>query len=336
MTLRLSDLLERLEQIPAAAAQAFDSVTTDSELNQAKAEFLGKKGRLTAIAAALRQLPVDDRPVLGKALNEARQTIQAALETRRERLGDIRLQKDLSERRVDLTRPARPWVGGIHVLRRVQRDLISIFRDMGYAVSLGPQVETDFNNFEALNFPPEHPARDMQDTLLLKNGHLLRTHTSPVQIRTMLVNRPPIRVIAPGTVYRCDGDVTHSPMFNQIEGLLVDRSVSMADLKGTLMTFVRRFFSPDVKMRLRPSFFPFTEPSCEVDIWAPFLPSGWLEVLGAGMVDPNVFEAVGYDAEAFTGFAFGLGVERLAMLKYGITDIRLFFENDVRFLGQFA
>jgi phenylalanyl-tRNA synthetase alpha chain len=217
---------------------------------------------------------------------------------------------------------------------------------MGYDVATGPEVETDFNNFEALNFPPDHPARDMQDTLLLANGHLLRTHTSPVQIRTMLANRPPIRIIAPGTVYRCDADVTHSPMFSQVEGLLVDRGVNIGHLKGTLEAFVHRLYGPDVPVRLRPSFFPFTEPSVEVDIGCVFCPeagycrvcggTGWMEILGAGMVDPNVFEAVGIDPEAYTGFAFGMGIERICMLKYGISDIRLLFENDVRFLRQFA
>ena len=204
---------------------------------------------------------------------------------------------------------------------------------MGFSVAQGPDVETDFNCFEALNFPPDHPARDMQDTLLMKNGHLLRTHTSCVQIRTMMTHDPPIRVVAPGTVYRCDDDVTHSPMFHQIEGLMVDKGVSMAHLKSTLIGFINRLFGDDVEVRLRPSFFPFTEPSCEIDIRRPG--GDWMEVLGAGMVDPNVFKSVGYDPEVYTGFAFGLGIDRIAMLRYGINNIRRLFENDVRFLKQF-
>jgi phenylalanyl-tRNA synthetase alpha chain len=337
LTIPLAELLVQLERLPGEARQAFDEVADEHALNHVKARFLGKQGALTAISKHLRELSPDERPRLGQALNAAREALEGALEGRREAMRGQARQRDLERTRVDLTLPARrPPVGGLHVLKRVERELIEIFRSMGYSVAVGPEIETDFHNFEALNFPPDHPARDMQDTLLLENGHLLRTHTSPVQIRTMLANEPPIRIIAPGTVYRCDADVTHSPMFSQIEGLLVDRKVSMADLKGTLLTFVRRFFGPDVQTRLRPSFFPFTEPSVELDVYAPFRPSGWLEVLGAGMVDPNVFRAVGYDPEEVTGFAFGLGIERMAMLKYGIDNIRLLFENDVRFLRQFA
>jgi phenylalanyl-tRNA synthetase alpha chain len=337
LTAPVSELLVQLERLPGEARQAFDEVTDEHALNQVKARFVGRQGELTAISKRLRELSPEERPALGKALNVAREAVEAALELRREAVRGAARQRDLEETRVDLTLPSgRPPVGGLHVLKRVERELVEIFRDMGYSVAVGPEIETDFHNFEALNFPPDHPARDMQDTLLLENGHLLRTHTSPVQIRTMLANEPPIRIIAPGTVYRCDADVTHSPMFSQVEGLLVDEKVSMADLKGTLESFVRQFFGPDVPTRLRPSFFPFTEPSVELDVYAPFRPSGWLEVLGAGMVDPNVFRAVGYDPERVSGFAFGMGIERLAMLKYGIDNIRLLFENDVRFLRQFA
>lgn len=343
----LSDLLERLTALPTQARAAFASVDNDNQLNQVKAEFIGKSSALRSIQQSLRQLEPKDRPVLGKAVNEARGQIESALEERRQAIKNEALDRDLAQTHVDLTTPS--WRGSnkgrIHPLRRVQREIVEIFRQMGYDVAHGPDIETDFHNFEALNFPPDHPARDMQDTLLLENGHLLRTHTSPVQIRTMLANEPPIRVIVPGTVYRCDDDITHSPMFNQVEGLLVDEHVTLADLKGTLQVFASRLFGQDVPVRLRPSFFPFTEPSCEVDVGCVFCPpgggcrvchdSGWIEILGAGMVDPNVLDAVGYDSEKYTGFAFGLGVERVAMLKYGINDIRLFFENDLRFLQQF-
>lgn len=343
----LSDLLEGLDALPVRAIAAFDSVENDNQLNQVKAEFIGRNGALKTFQQAMRTVDSGDRPALGKALNAARTAIEAAIEARRASLKRQALNADLEGTYEDLTMPSGRSTrrGTIHPLRRVQREIVDIFRGMGYDVATGPEVETDFHNFEALNFPPDHPARDMQDTLLLENGHLLRTHTSPVQIRTMLANEPPIRVIAPGTVYRCDDDITHSPMFNQVEGLLIDEGVTMADLKGTLQFFASRLFGRDLPVRLRPSFFPFTEPSCEVDVGCVFCPagggcrvchdSGWIEILGAGMVDPNVLEAVGYDSERYTGFAFGLGVERVAMLKYGINDIRLFFENDVRFLHQF-
>ena len=347
MSASLSDLLERLSALPTRARDAFADVNSDNQLNQVKAEFLGKSSALRTIQQSLRDLEPAERPALGKAVNQARDEIERALEERRAAIKNEALDRDLEQTHCDLTMPSSrgSGEGRIHPLKRVQRDIVEILRQMGYDVAEGPEVETDFHNFEALNFPPDHPARDMQDTLLLENGNLLRTHTSPVQIRTMLTNKPPIRVIAPGTVYRCDDDITHSPMFNQVEGLLVDEGVTMADLKGTLQVFASRLFAQDVPVRLRPSFFPFTEPSCEVDVGCVFCPpgggcrvchdSGWIEILGAGMVDPNVLEAVGCDSEKYTGFAFGLGVERVAMLKYGINDIRLFFENDLRFLQQF-
>lgn len=343
----VGDLLGRLERLPEAARAAFRAATTEPALNQEKAQFLGKKGELRAVMAHLRDLDDEGRRRLGQAVNETREAIEAELEARRQLIEAAALQSALDSGRVDLTLPAVRNGGGgsLHPLVRVRDEIVGVFQAMGFEVATGPEVETDFHNFEALNFPPDHPARDMQDTLLLENGHLLRTHTSPVQIRTMLRNAPPVRVIAPGAVYRCDDDITHSPMFSQVEGLLVDEGVSMADLKGTLQTFASRLFGRDVPVRLRPSFFPFTEPSCEVDIGCVFCPPGggcrvchdttWVEILGAGMVDPNVFASVGYDPERYTGFAFGLGVERVAMLKYGIDDIRLFFENDLRFLRQF-
>jgi phenylalanyl-tRNA synthetase alpha chain len=347
VTPRLSALLECLDSLPDKSRNAFAGANTESELNRVKADFVGKNGLLKQVMQQLRGLDPADRPVLGKAVNDARAVVESLLEKRRAALRQSKLESDLTQTRVDLTLPARVRPrGSIHPLRRVHREMVDIFRTMGYSVAVGPEVETDFYNFEALNFPPDHPARDMQDTLLLKNGHLLRTHTSPVQIRTMLAYQPPIRVIAPGTVYRCDADVSHSPMFSQVEGLLVDRNVSMANLKGTLTSFAQRLFGQDVPIRLRPSYFPFTEPSCEVDIGCVFCVEGkscrvcgdttWLEILGAGMVDPNVFESVGYDPEEWSGFAFGMGIERIAMLKYGVNDIRLFFENDARFLRQLS
>jgi phenylalanyl-tRNA synthetase alpha chain len=347
VTPRLSALLECLDSLPDKSRNAFAGANTESELNRVKADFVGKNGLLKQVMQQLRGLDPADRPMLGKAVNDARAVVESLLEKRRAALRQSKLESDLTQTRVDLTLPARVRPrGSIHPLRRVHREMVDIFRTMGYSVAVGPEVETDFYNFEALNFPPDHPARDMQDTLLLKNGHLLRTHTSPVQIRTMLAYQPPIRVIAPGTVYRCDADVSHSPMFSQVEGLLVDRNVSMANLKGTLTSFAQRLFGQDVPIRLRPSYFPFTEPSCEVDIGCVFCVEGkscrvcgdttWLEILGAGMVDPNVFESVGYDPEEWSGFAFGMGIERIAMLKYGVNDIRLFFENDARFLRQLS
>ena len=286
-------------------------------------------------------------PPFGKAVNAAKDAVEQALERHRDRIKSAAREAELAGNRVDLTLPGRrPATAALHPLRRVERDIIRVFREMGYSVALGPQVETDFHNFEALNFPPDHPARDMQDTILVEGDRLLRTHTSPVQIRTMLANEPPIRIAAPGAVYRCDElDMTHSPCFHQVEGLVVDRGITMAHLKGTLQEFASRLFGRDLSVRLRPSFFPFTEPSVEVDVQCVFCGgdgcrvcshTGWLEILGAGMVDPNVFTSVGIDPEVYTGFAFGIGIERVAMLRYAITDIRLFYENDARFLAQFA
>lgn len=347
MSASLEQLVAQLMALPVEACKAFSVASTEAELNHIKARFLGKEGTLKSVTNELRHLDAADRPRLGQALNDTRTKLTELLEARRLEIREEKRKRELSGAQVDVTLPPLSRsTGGIHPLRRIEREIVDIFRSMGYDVAAGPVVENDFHNFEALNFPPDHPARDMQDTLLLKNGHLLRTHTSPVQIRTMLVNDPPIRVIVPGTVYRCDADVSHSPMFSQVEGLLVDRAVSLAQLKATLISFAERLFKKSVPIRLRPSYFPFTEPSCEVDVGCVFCPntghcsvcgdSGWIEILGAGMVDPNVFRAVGYDPEKYTGFAFGMGMERIAMLKYGINDIRLFFANDMRFLRQFA
>lgn len=341
-----ADLQQQLRDIVADAAKAFADAPNDDALNQVKARFIGKSGALTTIMKRMRDLSPEERPVFGKSVNEAKQAVANALEARREQIKAEARQADLDGERVDLTLPPREAErGAVHPLSRIRREMIGIFRDLGYAVATGPQVEHDFHNFEALNFPHDHPARDMQDTFLLEDGRLMRTHTSPVQIRAMLANEPPIRICAPGTVFRCDElDATHSPDFRQIEGLVVDRGVTMAHLKCHLQEFSSRLFGRRLNIRLRPSFFPFTEPSVEVDVECPFCDDGcrvcsgtqWIEILGAGMVDPAVFESVGIDPDEFTGFAFGIGIERVAMLKYGIGDLRHFYENDVRFLAQFA
>jgi phenylalanyl-tRNA synthetase alpha chain len=284
------------------------------------------------------QLAEHERPLAGKVANEVKQALQDALQARRETLERVERDRRLREETLDVTLPGRPFPGGrLHPLTQGCREIVAIFREMGFEVASGPDLEDEFHNFEALNIPPNHPARDMQDTFYLTGGGVLRTHTSPVQIRAMQRRKPPLAVIAPGRVYRCDADLTHSPMFNQIEGFMVDAKVRMSDLKGTLERLIHRFFGEDRPYRLRPSFFPFTEPSAEVDI----LWKGrdgrdqWLEVLGAGMIHPVVLENVGYDPAKVSGFAFGLGVERFVMLKHGIQNIRLFTENDLRFLRQF-
>ena len=341
-----SDLHHRLLALVSEARAAFDRADSEDHLNQVKAGYLGRSGEITSLMKGMRDLDPSARPAFGKAVNEAKSEVSMALEARRESLRAAQRSAELGAAGVDLTLPPRRrHRGAVHPLRRVEREMVSIFRDMGYAVAEGPEVEHDFHNFEALNFEVDHPARDMQDTLMLEDGRLLRTHTSPVQIRTMLANAPPIRVCAPGAVYRSDElDMTHSPNFHQVEGLVVDRGVTMAHLKNHLQEFSSRLFGRALNVRLRPSYFPFTEPSVEVDVECPFCEAGcrvcshtrWIEILGAGMVDPNVFEAVGVDPDVYTGFAFGIGVERVAMLKFGVDDIRLFFENDVRFLAQFA
>lgn len=340
-----TELERELQALCDDARDAFADATTDDELNQVKARFVGKSSPLTAMMKRMRDLTPDERPAFGQAVNVARDRIEALLDAARARVREERLAARLAGERADLTRPPRSaHRGAIHPLRLAERQILRVFAEMGYAVAEGPQLETDFHNFTALNFPDDHPARDEQDTFVLEGERLLRTHTSPVQIRTMLANRPPIRIAAPGSVFRVDtADMTHSPHFHQVEGLVVDRGVTMADLKGSLREFVRRLFGKDLTIRLRPSFFPFTEPSVEVDVQCPFCSDGcrvckgtrFIEILGAGMVDPNVFMQCGIDAETYTGFAFGIGIERVAMLLYGVDDLRLFFENDLRFLAQF-
>lgn len=336
---------EQLEQLKNDALQAIATASTVEQLQDIRIRLLGRKGEITALMKGLGSLTAEERPVVGQLVNTVRDVIESALvsaiASAQEKVIAARLQSE----RIDISLPGRrPLKGTKHPVSLVIEEVCSIFAGLGFAVAEGPEIEHDWYNFEALNFPPEHPARDMQDTFFVENNLLLRTHTSPVQIRTMLKQKPPLRIIAPGTVYRCDSDATHSPMFHQIEGLMVDTRVTFGDLKGILTEFTNQLFGQKTGVRLRPSYFPFTEPSAEVDIACVICGgkgcrvcknSGWLEILGAGMVDPEVYRHVQYDAENISGFAFGMGIERIAMLKYGISDMRLLFENDVRFLRQF-
>jgi len=316
-----------------------------SALDEARVRWLGKKGAFTEQLKSLGGLPAAERPAAGARINEAKARLQAALEARRDQLGREEIERSLAAGRIDVTLPGRGETrGGLHPVTKARLRIEALFRRAGFDVATGPEVEDDFHNFEALNFPPNHPARAMHDTFYFPDGRLLRTHTSPVQIRAMLERGAPIAVIAPGRVYRCDSDMTHSPMFHQVEGLKVGEGVSFANLKAILHGFLQAFFERDLAMRLRPSFFPFTEPSAEVDMSCVFCDgkgcrtckhTGWLEIAGCGMVHPNVLAASGIDAERFSGYAFGAGIDRLAMLHYGVSDLRLFFENDLRFLEQF-
>jgi phenylalanyl-tRNA synthetase alpha chain len=339
----MRDLLKGLDALEAEATVAVVAAD-EGALEDLRVRYLGRRGSLTTILRGLGDLPPEARPVVGQRANAVKAAIEGALEARRLALRAA-ARVGLAADRLDSTLPGRPpMLGGLHPLTATLEDILEIFASLGFAVAEGPEVELDYYNFEALNIPKDHPARDMQDTFYITDEVLLRTHTSPVQVRVMEAQPPPVRVVVPGKVYRRDADVTHSPMFHQVEGLLVDEGVTFADLKGTLTAFVRLFFGEATRLRFRPSYFPFTEPSAEVDISCVICrgagcrvcsQGGWLEILGAGMVDPEVFRFVGYDSERFTGFAFGMGVERIAMLRYGIDDIRLFFENDLRFLEQF-
>ena len=332
----MSDTEAIVQEATAALAKATDLAALD----ELRVRYLGKKGHITALLKTLGGLPVDQRPAAGQAINAAKQRVSDQFDERRAALEAAHLDQRLRSEHIDVTLPGRGTVsGGIHPISMVIERIETIFRHAGFDVARGPEVEDDFHNFEALNIPAHHPARAMHDTFYLNDGRLLRTHTSPVQIRVMEHQPPPLRIIAPGRVYRCDYDQTHSPMFHQVEGLCIDEGVTMADLKGTLDVFLKTFFArDDLKIRYRPSYFPFTEPSMEVDIKLESKHgiSDWLEVMGCGMVHPSVLGKVGVDAERYTGFAFGLGVERLAMLRHGISDLRLFFENDIQFLRQFA
>jgi phenylalanyl-tRNA synthetase alpha chain len=320
---------------------------TTADVEQVRVRVLGRSGELTALLRSLGSIPAAERPRVGQRANLAKALVEARIAERLEALKTLEHAQALTAERLDLTLPGRRTpAGAVHPVTRVQDEIIEIFEGLGFSVAEGPEVETDYYNFAALNFPDDHPARDMQDTFHVAPGTLLRTHTSPVQIRTMKAQRPPVRFIFPGKVYRNDvADVTHSPMFHQVEGLAVDRHITMAGLKATLDVFARQMFGPRSRLRFRPSFFPFTEPSAEADVLCfkcggggcRFCKqSGWLEILGSGMVHPNVLRNVGYDPEEVTGWAFGMGVERVALLKYEIDDIRLLFENDLRFLGQFS
>lgn len=336
---------EKLQAMLDAARRAVEEAESEKLLQEVRVAYLGKKGELTSIMKSMGALPAAERPVVGALANDVKERLEALIESRLELVRAQEIERRLKEETIDVTLPGRSrFAGSKHPITLVTEEIVEIFSALGFGVAEGPEVEKDFYNFEALNIPKDHPARDMQDTFYISEDVVLRTHTSPVQIRTMLKQPPPVRVIAPGTVYRRDSDITHSPMFHQIEGFLVDRQVSFGDLKGILTTFINRFFGAGVGVRFRPSFFPFTEPSAEVDIQCVICggkgcrvckQSGWLEILGSGMIDPEVFKSVHYDPEAYSGFAFGMGLERVAMLKYGVNDLRLFFENDIRFLRQF-
>jgi phenylalanyl-tRNA synthetase alpha chain len=338
-------MISELQQLEKDALAELAKATTEEQVLVVKTKYLGRKGLLTGILRNIAQVPDAEKPLLGKRCNEVKDHLNSKIEIALQ-LQSIRKKEDvLLKERIDVTLPGRVvHCGHIHPIIQVRREICTIFASFGFSVVEGPEIELDYYNFEALNIPKDHPARDMQDTFYIEENIVLRTHTSPVQIRTMEKMKPPVRILSPGRVYRPDSDISHTPMFHQIEGLLVDKGVSFGDLKGILTAFLKQVFGDKTTLRFRPSFFPFTEPSAEVDIRCVMCngrgcrvckQSGWLEILGSGMVDPAVFQNVGYDPEVYTGFAFGLGLERIAMLKYGISDIRLFFENDIRFLRQF-
>jgi len=337
-----------MENLDVLVSQALEAVSHTDDVNaleQLRVHYLGKKGELTQVMKTLGNLSAEERPKAGALINSAKERVQDALNSRKEILESAALSAKLAAERIDVTLPGRGQAsGGLHPVTRTLERVEQFFTRIGYGIAEGPEVENDYHNFEALNIPGHHPARAMHDTFYFNANMLLRTHTSPVQVRTMESRQPPIRIVCPGRVYRCDSDITHSPMFHQVEGLLVDEGVSFADLKGTIEEFLRVFFEKPLGVRFRPSFFPFTEPSAEVDMQCVMCSgkgcrvckqTGWLEVMGCGMVHPNVLRMSGIDPEKYSGFAFGMGVERLAMLRYGVNDLRLFFDNDLRFLAQF-
>jgi phenylalanyl-tRNA synthetase alpha chain len=339
-------MIDVLEDVKKQAEAELSSVNDEISLQNIKAKFVGRKGVITEILKGMKDIPGSDRPRMGKLINETKTFVEDLIDSRLNEIRDEKKRRSLYEEKIDVTLPGRGMpVGARHPITQVMEEITAIFERMGFEVAEGPEVETDYYNFEALNIPKNHPARDMQDTFYVSDEIVLRTHTSPVQIRVMEKRKPPVKVIAPGKVYRCDSDISHTPMFHQIEGLLVDEGVTFGDLKGVLTEFVRLVFGEGVGVRFRPSFFPFTEPSAEVDIACMICGgkgcrvcknTGWLEILGCGMVDPEVFRSVGYDPDKYSGFAFGMGIERITMLKFGINDISLFFENDIRFLKQFT
>lgn len=331
--------MQHLKQLVTDGLTAVAQAADETALDQVRVQYLGKKGELTQQLKNLGKLSADERPAAGAKINEAKQQVQDAITVKRTMMASEALSAQLAVESIDVTLPGRGQdLGGLHPVTMTIERIENFFAQIGFSVAQGPEIEDDYHNFEALNIPAHHPARAMHDTFYFGDGTLLRTHTSGVQVRTMETQQPPIRIICPGRVYRCDSDQTHSPMFHQIEGLLVDDNISFADLKGILHNFLNVFFERDLQVRFRPSYFPFTEPSIEVDIG--YLGKDgeqkWLEVLGCGMVHPKVFEHSGIDTEKYTGFAFGMGVERLAMLRYGVKDLRMFFENDLRFLAQFS
>lgn len=337
--------METLASVTDEALALVERADNLPSLDQVRVDYLGKKGHLTALLKTLGQLSADERPAAGAKINEAKQRVQEAINIKKQALEQAAIDEKLNSETIDVTLPGRAAdSGGLHPVSQTLERIASIFQAAGYGVEEGPEIEDDFHNFEALNIPSHHPARAMHDTFYVDDSHVLRTHTSPVQIRTMENQSPPIRIICPGRVYRCDSDITHTPMFHQVEGLVVDKNVSFADLKGTVDQFLKAFFEADVPVRFRPSYFPFTEPSAEVDIQCTQCSgsgcrvckqTGWLEIMGCGMIHPNVLRSSNVDPEVYSGFAFGLGVERMAMLRYGINDLRLFFENDLDFLKQF-
>ncbi len=326
--------MQELQQILDQALQQFAVISDEAELEHAKAKYLGKEGSLTVLLKGLGKLSAEERPAAGARINQVKQSIEAALQQRRDALQQNKLKQKLAAEALDVTLPGRGLgTGGLHPVTRTLERIEQLFHSLGFATASGPEIESDFYNFTALNIPENHPARAMHDTFYIDPQHVLRTHTSPVQVRYMEAHQPPLKIISPGRVYRFDSDATHSPMFHQVEGLWVDEEISFANLKGVVQDFLQRFFErDDLRVRFRPSFFPFTEPSAEMDMsWK----DGWLEIGGCGMVHPNVLKHVNIDSEKYLGFAFGLGVERLAMLRYGVNDLRLFYESDLRFLKQF-
>jgi len=338
-------MIETIEKHRQDFNSRISAISDQESLKQLRIDFLGKKGCVQALMKDLRQASPEEKRQLGKLINDFKQHVENLLEEKQEELGKSAKRQPSKSETFDTTLPGRrETIGTLHPITQVMEEITTIFMGLGFQVEEGPEIETDYYNFEALNIPKDHPARDMQDTFYVEGGTVLRTHTSPVQIHVMENREPPLRIIAPGKVYRCDSDVSHTPMFHQIEGLMVDENVSFSHLKGIMNIFLQEVFGKNTKIRFRPSFFPFTCPSAEVDIQCVICggkgcrvcsQTGWLEILGCGMVDPAVFKCVDYDSEKWTGFAFGLGIERIAMLKYGINDIRLFFENDLRFLKQF-
>ncbi len=338
-------MIDELQQLEKDAAAELAVVVSEEQILAVRTKYLGRKGLLTGLLRNIAQVPDDEKPVFGKRCNEVKDVLNSKIEDILQKQSIRKKEDSLLKEKIDVTLPGRAVRRGrIHPVIQVRREICTIFTSFGFSVVEGPEIELDYYNFEALNIPKDHPARDMQDTFYIEENIVLRTHTSPVQVRVMEKVKPPVRILSPGRVYRPDSDISHTPMFHQIEGLLVDKGVSFGDLKGILTAFLKKVFGEKTTLRFRPSFFPFTEPSAEVDIRCVMCggqgcrvcgQSGWLEILGSGMVDPAVFLNVGYDPEIYSGFAFGLGLERIAMLKYGISDIRLFFENDIRFLKQF-